>query len=285
MKALRYVATLFVAATGCASVAPPELVAARSAYNDAAHGAAGRLDPADLHTAKETLEAAEQSFARDGDSQDTKDIAYTAERRAEVATARADALGSIHQRDAVVAQMNANEASQVQLTSAALGRANQQLATQKQELAANEQRTSDAERQAAQATADLMRIASVRRDARGMVITLSGSVLFASGKADVLPAARTKLQDVANALMKQSAGGKIVVQGYTDSRGSDSLNQALSQRRAETVRASLVSHGVPSDRVSAEGEGAANPVADNASPEGRADNRRVEIVVQPPVGP
>ena len=59
---------------------------------------------------------------------------------------------------------------------------------------------------------------------------------------------------------------------------------ALSQHRAEAVRTYLVSHGIASDRVTAQGFGPANPVADNASPEGRADNRRVEIVVQPPNG-
>ena len=275
MNTIKSLALLVLAAGGCASVAPPhELVAARSAYNAAAGGPAGQLDPADLHTAKETLQAAEQSFDRDGDTQDTKDIAYAAERRAEVATARADALASLRQRDAVVAAMNANQTAQVQLTSAELGRANQQLTAEKQHAA-------DAEQRAAAAAADLARIASIKQEPRGMVITLSGSVLFASGKADLLPAAQAKLEDVANALLKQNPDSKIVVQGYTDSRGSDSLNQALSQRRAEAVRSTLVRHGVPEARVSAEGEGPANPIADNASAEGRADNRRVEIVVQP----
>jgi outer membrane protein OmpA-like peptidoglycan-associated protein len=114
-----------------------------------------------------------------------------------------------------------------------------------------------------------------------MVITLSGSVLFASNKADMLPAGRAKLDDVANALTKDAPTGKIVVDGYTDSRGSDALNQDLSQRRAETVRAYLVARGVPTDRITAQGMGAADPIADNASAEGRADNRRVELVVQP----
>jgi outer membrane protein OmpA-like peptidoglycan-associated protein len=71
------------------------------------------------------------------------------------------------------------------------------------------------------------------------------------------------------------------VQGYTDSQGSTSFNQELSQRRADAVRTYLVSHGMAADRITAQGFGPGNPVADNASPEGRADNRRVEIVVQP----
>jgi OOP family OmpA-OmpF porin len=81
--------------------------------------------------------------------------------------------------------------------------------------------------------------------------------------------------------MKNESSAAFVVQGYTDSRGSDALNQDLSQRRAEAVRAYLVRRGVPSDRITAQGMGASNPIADNDTAEGRADNRRVELVVQP----
>jgi outer membrane protein OmpA-like peptidoglycan-associated protein len=273
---------LLAFAGGCATAAPPhELLAARTAYDQASKGPAGELDPADLHSAKETLDAAEQSFDKDGDTQDTRDMAYTAERRSETAAARADAIQALRQRDAVITQMNANQTAQVAITSAALGRANQQVASDQQALTAEKKRAADAEKRAAQMAADLARIATVKQEARGMVITLSGSVLFESNKTDLLPAAQSKLSDVANALMKQDPSSKIVVQGYTDSRGSDALNATLSQGRAEAVRGYLASHGVPSDRLSAQGFGPASPIADNASPEGRANNRRVEIVVSP----
>ena len=114
-----------------------------------------------------------------------------------------------------------------------------------------------------------------------MVITLSGSVLFASAKWDVLPDAYAKLDSVAKALTEQDPDAKIVVEGYTDSQGSAPFNQDLSQKRADSVRAYLVGHGIASDRVTAQGFGLARPIADNSSPEGRANNRRVEIVVQP----
>ena len=71
----------------------------------------------------------------------------------------------------------------------------------------------------------------------------------------------------------------IVVEGYTDSVGSDATNQKLSKDRAESVRAYLVSKGVPSEKITSVGKGEANPVASNDTPEGRANNRRVEIVV------
>jgi outer membrane protein OmpA-like peptidoglycan-associated protein len=281
MKLVQYSSLLLLCVSGCAGATPPrEILDARSAYNTAASGPAGRLALADLHTAKETLQAAEQSYDRDGNTQDTRDLAYTAQRRAELATARADVVQSLRQRDAVIAQMNANQTAQVQLTSAALGRANQQLNSATQALSAERARAADAERRAAQAASDLARIATVKQEARGLVITLSGSILFASGKSEILPAAQSKLSDVANALMKQDPSAKIVVEGFTDSTGGDALNQALSESRAEAVRSFLVSHGVSSDRISAEGRGPSDPIADNASPEGRANNRRVEIVIQ-----
>lgn len=112
-----------------------------------------------------------------------------------------------------------------------------------------------------------------------MVITLSGAVLFASGKADLFPAASTKLDNVVTALTSQSPESKMVVEGHTDSQGAAAFNQDLSQKRAESVRAYLVSHGIASDRVRAQGFGLTRPIGDNASPEGRANNRRVEIIV------
>ena len=117
-----------------------------------------------------------------------------------------------------------------------------------------------------------------------MVITLSGSVLFASNHAELLPSAQLKLNDVALALTRQDAESKIVVEGHTDSQGQPAYNMDLSQRRAQSVRDYLVSRGIAADRVTAQGFGLTRPIADNTSPEGRANNRRVEIVVQPGQG-
>ena len=182
-------------------------------------------------------------------------------------------------RSTAQAQLQANKDNQAKATTNQLATANQELAVQGQQLQSEKQQRADAERRAAQAAADLARIASVKQDARGMVITLSGGVLFASGKSELLPAAQAKLSEVATALTKQDPDSKIRVEGYTDSQGGLTFNQQLSQQRAETVRSYLVGHGIAADRVSAEGFGPAKPVADNTSAEGRADNRRVEIVV------
>jgi outer membrane protein OmpA-like peptidoglycan-associated protein len=272
----------FTSLSACATAnAPGELVSARSAYDRASHGTTAQQNPADLHVAKQTLNAAEKSFSEDGDTQNTKDVAYTAERQVQIAESRARTSQVMGQKEQVVAQMNAAQTSAVRTTSAALGRANKQLTTQSQQLDTERQRRQEAEKRAAQAAADLARIASVKQEARGMVITLSGSVLFASGKSELLPAAQAKLSSVAEALVSQDPDSKLVIEGHTDSQGSAALNQELSKNRAEAVRVYLISHGIAGDRVTSQGLGPSRPIADNASPEGRANNRRVEIVVQP----
>jgi outer membrane protein OmpA-like peptidoglycan-associated protein len=73
----------------------------------------------------------------------------------------------------------------------------------------------------------------------------------------------------------------MIVEGHTDSQGSEASNQELSQRRAQSVRDYLVSRGVPNDIISATGVGQHRPVSDNTTATGRANNRRVEIIVQP----
>lgn len=139
----------------------------------------------------------------------------------------------------------------------------------------------DAENRAAKAQADLVKLAAVKEEARGLVITLSGSVLFASNKSALLPAAKDRLNQVAVALL-ETKGRKLTVEGHTDSQGSSDYNQELSRDRAESVRAYIISRGYPSNLIVAQGIGKDRPVADNASPEGRANNRRVEIVVERP---
>jgi outer membrane protein OmpA-like peptidoglycan-associated protein len=263
------------ASFGCATTGvPQDLVTARGSYDRASHGPAATLDPADLHVARETLDTAEKSYVDHGDTQETRDFAYTADRQTQIAEAHARTLQADAEKANVVSELSASQAATVRTTSAALGVANQALQLETQ-------RRQEADRRAAAAAAELARFASVKQEPRGMVITLSGSVIFASAKWDVLPDAQAKLDSVEKALSEQDPSTKIVIEGHTDSQGSASFNQDLSQRRASSVRDYLVSHGLAADRVTAQGFGAGRPIADNTSPEGRANNRRVEIVVQP----
>jgi len=265
---------LFLASAGaCGTTAPPaELVNARASYDRARQGDAARQRPADLHTAKQAIDTAEHEFSEDGDTKRARDMAYVADRRAQIA--------EVHGHTAQTTQDQEQNAEQAQATQAEqLGRATEQLASQKQELEHERRARAEADQRAAQAASELAKFASVKQEPRGMVITLSGAVMFASSKSELLPGAQLKLNSVAEALTKQDKDSKLVVEGHTDSQGGADYNQELSQRRAQTVRDYLVSRGIAGDRVSAQGYGPSRPVADNNSTEGRANNRRVEIVV------
>ena len=138
---------------------------------------------------------------------------------------------------------------------------------------------SDSEKRTADALAELAKLAAVKEEERGLVVTLSGSLLFRSAESTLLSSAQVKLDQVAKALLAVRARN-LIVEGHTDSQGSESYNQGLSQRRADAVRDYLVQKGYPADRIQARGKGKGSPIADNASPEGRANNRRVEIVIE-----
>jgi outer membrane protein OmpA-like peptidoglycan-associated protein len=293
MKTIRNTVVL-VASLGAASLVacsaalpPQDLVNARSAYKRASTGPAAQLDPADLHTAQEQLAVAEAAFTDEGDSQNARDQAYLAVRKTELAESVARAKQSNEDKEGVVSAMHADEKRAVAATSAELGRSKQQIAVQNVALSAqgaalNDERArrQEAEKRAAQAASDLAKFATVKQSPRGMVITLSGSILFMTAKWDLLPSAQMKLNDVATALIKEDPLSQIVVEGYTDSQGGAAFNQELSMHRAQSVRDYLVTRGIASDRISARGLGLTNPIGDNKSPEGRANNRRVEIVVQ-----
>jgi outer membrane protein OmpA-like peptidoglycan-associated protein len=229
-----------------------------------------------MDTAKKQLDVAEASFSKDGDTQETRDQAYVALRKTQLAEVVARTRQQELAKDATLDAMHADQTKAVAATSAELGATRSALSDEKARRLAAEQR-------AQQAAADLAKFASVKQEPRGMVITLSGGVLFASAQSSLLPDAQVKLNEVANALIKEDPLSKMVVEGHTDSQGSAPYNQDLSQRRAQSVRDYLVSRGIASDRIVAQGFGFTRSIADNGSPEGRANNRRVEIVVQPSV--
>jgi outer membrane protein OmpA-like peptidoglycan-associated protein len=263
----------------CGTTNPPEeLVTARTAYDRASKGPANQYKPDELHVAKVSLDTAEKSFQSDGDSQKTKDLAYAAALRSE--TAEADARTSVALKDKADAERQAQSSLKHELQ-----QTKKELANQNQALQSERQKREEAEKKAAQAAADLQRIAAVKQESRGMVITLSGAVLFGSGQAALLPGAMVKLNEVADALLKGNSESRMVVEGHTDSQGTASLNQDLSIKRAQSVRDYLVSRGIAADRITAQGMGSTRPVAPNNTAEGRADNRRVEIIVQPAGSP
>ncbi|PAU58901.1 OmpA family protein [Pseudomonas sp. PICF141] len=108
------------------------------------------------------------------------------------------------------------------------------------------------------------------------VITLNGNVLFAYNQSELMPQARSEL-DSLMAKLQNADVASIKVIGHTDSQGSDAYNQKLSERRASSVAAYLLSQGVAPNKLTSEGRGESQPVADNDTEEGRAQNRRVEL--------
>jgi outer membrane protein OmpA-like peptidoglycan-associated protein len=294
-----------LALSGCGAAQPTkELKDARAAYQDASQGKAAELTPDKLLSAKQALDRAEAAFQDDPGSYQEKSLAYIAQRMAQLASAQAGQIDA--QKEAQKAEQDYKDAQdelrkaaldEAARTAAALERVRADMAKQQgeaaqklkaqeaelearmKELQAEKAARAEAEKKLAAAMKSLEEIAKIKEEGRGLVITLDGAVLFASGKTALLPIAEQKLDKVAEVLQQQTDDKRIVVEGHSDSVGSDADNLKLSQARADSVRTYLVSKGVKADRITAVGKGESVPIADNKSPEGRANNRRVEIVV------
>jgi outer membrane protein OmpA-like peptidoglycan-associated protein len=157
--------------------------------------------------------------------------------------------------------------------------------TAEQKLAAGNARSdADAAMLAANASqqqaAELQRqleILQARPTDRGLVLTL-GDTLFATGKSEIKSGATANL-DKLTTFLNEYPKRTAAIEGFTDSLGSEEMNQSLSERRADAVKRYLVRQGVGSDRLTSSGHGENSPVADNESATGRQQNRRVEVVI------
>jgi peptidoglycan-binding protein ArfA len=109
-------------------------------------------------------------------------------------------------------------------------------------------------------------------------VKASGPITFATDGSALSPAAKQTLDQVADKL-KACPGAKVTVNGYTDNTGNDGINKPLSTNRADVVADYLIARGVTADHLTTKGNGSADPVADNGSPDGQAKNRRVEIAI------
>jgi outer membrane protein OmpA-like peptidoglycan-associated protein len=183
-------------------------------------------------------------------------------------------------RQSAVAQQQqlAAEADRARGAAADADRLRQEAERQRQE--AERQRAKSEEDQAQlrqQLLTQFNAILQTRDTARGLIVNMS-DVLFDSGKYSLKPGAREKLAKVAGIILGHP-GLKIAVEGHTDSVGGDEYNLKLSQNRANSVRAYLVSQSIDPAAVTATGFGKTMPVADNRTAAGRQANRRVELVV------
>lgn len=120
----------------------------------------------------------------------------------------------------------------------------------------------------------------VTNNGNELIVTMPQDILFATDSANLRPDLQRDIQAVSQNLI-QYPNSVIQIVGHTDNTGSAAYNQDLSERRARAVASTLISNGVPSNRVSSYGVGLSQPIASNNTAEGRAQNRRVDIVIRP----
>lgn len=281
----------------CASTPPTNaaLEEARAVYAQAAADVyTARSAPLDLRRAQEALTRAEEAHKQGDDAQSVAHYAYLARQRAttalqsgEVARAELAVTEAAKQRDRILLDartrsaeasaadaLKANENARQQQAEAE--RAREQAVKARQEAEAQLAAAQAAQAKAAKLQQQLTDLQAQQTD-RGMVLTL-GDVLFDTGRAVLKSGAMVTIDRLA-AFMKDNPERTLVVEGHTDSVGSDAFNLTLSQQRADAVKSALSMRGVDGNRVTTEGFGKARPVASNDTAEGRQRNRRVEVVI------
>jgi len=236
---------------GCATTAPPsELVFARAAYLHVHTGQAQQLVPDEVRIAERALASAEQSFKDAPRSFITRDLAYYAGQKAHHAEMLAIAAVGVGARVPPPETGRAEKITLVRMDQAPTPLTHAEVPT----------------------------LAPLLEEAYGVVATFPTSVLFAPERSDLLPAACDRLNKIAAVLMVTNER-RLTVEGHSDSQGSAVFNRVLSQQRANVVRAYIISRGYAGNLILASGLGDASPVASNASPEGRATNRRINIIM------
>ncbi len=234
------------------------------------------------------------------------EITYAREAVEKAEDARVDTLrkqSAERQRNAEIAKQNAQQEAAASQAQAAQSAAQAQQAQIAAEQAKAAQEAADAERKLAEAQAaearakaaeanqqvadanqvreklrsQLNSVLATSESARGLIVNMS-DVLFDTGKYTLKPNTQISLAKVAG-ILEAYPGLKVQVEGYTDIVGSDELNQKLSENRANAVMNFLVAQGVPQANITAAGYGKSDPVADNGTAAGRAQNRRVNMVV------
>ena len=270
--------SVLLAACAAGTVRDPGVSRARAALTELqADPNLGSRAPVAMQDAQTAVQQAEQTQT---DAAAAAHLAYIAERRVQIARLLAQTSLDDDKRKSLTEQN-----AQIQLD----GRTREADAAQRRnadlqmqtELA--HRQNSDLQLQANAANrknealqAQLETLQAKKTD-RGMVMTL-GDVLFSTGRSDLKAGSFVHLDQLVT-FLGQAPDRSVRIEGHTDNKGSSQLNQALSQKRAESVATYLTDHGIASNRVTALGEGYASPVADNNTEAGRQANRRVEVII------
>jgi len=274
MKKLLIVGAVTAAVAACAS--PPQ----RSEQVEQARAEIQTLsqDPlaetaagGDLAAARKSMQSAETALQQKQPPAVVDHYAYLAKRHAEAGEARAaeahsrqEVAKANDERNQIVMQARNRDASNAQ---AAAEAARNQAASAQAQLASAQQQLADMQ---------------AKQTDRGVVVTL-GDVLFDTGKSTLKPGAMSAINRLAT-FLSQNPNTKVLIEGHTDSVGSDDYNIGLSERRARAVATELESRGIADSQIQTLGRGKDLPVATNDTPAGRQQNRRVEIVFSDPSG-
>jgi outer membrane protein OmpA-like peptidoglycan-associated protein len=240
--------------TGCSSVPQnTSLEEAHSIYDSARNDPqVTSLAAVELKQAGDTLSKADTALHEKENSEKVDNLAYIAKQQVAIAVQTAKRKTA---EQAVEQSTAERDKMRLDIRTGQLQEASEQIARQKQELAELNAKESE----------------------RGLVITL-GDVLFRTNMATLEPGGRRNVQKLAD-FLGQYPQYKALIEGHTDSMGGEALNQALSERRANSVKSALADMGVSQNRITTRGYGEAYPVASNNTAAGRQQNRRVEIIL------
>jgi outer membrane protein OmpA-like peptidoglycan-associated protein len=227
-----------------------------------------------LRDARNNLDRANAAFAKHQPPEEVTYLAYLAQREAEAGKAHTDEYRS---RQALAKGNEERSQILLEARNREIQQARQAAQTSQQRLQAAQAQAQSAQSQLEQERAQLANM-QARETARGLELTMASNVLFNTGSASLKPGAMLQLGRLAD-FMRGHPKTRIMIEGYTDDRGSPAFNQQLSQARAQAVGSALESDGVAPDRIRAVGRGQDFPVASNATPAGRQQNRRVDIVL------
>src|SRR5919202_302545 len=293
-------AAVAAATLACASTqTPASLSDARALYQRLAGEGADQRVSGEMLRAREAIARAEGAVARHQNQDYVNGLSHIALRTAQTAEAANARVVAVRTTDSLrTARLNRlltltqsqrdQLAAQNQLSQQEISALRERNVAVTQQAESERQRADSLRRVAEEANARLnqaltqlrslvVEITNLQQTSRGLVISLS-DILFDLNKATLKSGAEQNVRRIA-AVLQQYPNHQISVEGHTDSLGSETYNQRLSEERAAAVRAALVAGGVDPNRITSKGFGETQPVADNGTPAGRQRNRRVEVVV------
>jgi outer membrane protein OmpA-like peptidoglycan-associated protein len=265
-------------------MAKDQMDRAKKAYAEAkANPNVESYAPMELQEAGKAVQEAEKAK----ETEDILQMGYIAERKTQFAVTIADgkvAERNIDKLNVEKAEMNARkqtlEAERARMAAAAeTEKAAKAKVQAEQAKSAAEMEAAKAAKAKAESDQLMKELASLKaqQTERGIVLTI-GDVLFATGKADLSATADKSVAKLAE-FLKKNPNRNVLIEGHTDSVGKDDSNLALSQKRADSVKAKLVGEGIEAGRTTTVGYGKKFPLANNDTKAGKAQNRRVEVVI------